>query len=406
MQDNEHLTEHKLFIFNPTSEMAIANGEIAWQPNRTLQQFEKDLELLPYIFAESHDSIVVNELPSSNFLDLLKVIKDINPSFIRKSELKNIVNSVDFGNLSLQPWGWSPAAHHILKPLKELTSNAFKNSPNNTWKNTHKKIVSRQFSSEILSTITHKSPAFPFLPQNLQPKTCHTIKDITDQIKNWGQIVLKAPWSSSGRGVQMLRHAKLNESNKQWISGIIKQQGYIMVEPLLDKLQDFSLQFFINSDEIEFLGVGKFSTNSNGQYISNTLNPQTQFIEKILRIEKLVGQTTKALKKLDIQDHYEGFAGIDLMTIQVEDNVLIHPCVEVNWRYNMGLVALQLQKLIHPEAKGKFCVHFNPKKTFSIFSKEALSQYPVKLKNGLPRKGFYPLSDSEKAISGAYIILE
>ena len=403
MQSIEHIQERQLFLFNPTSEMAIANGEIAWQPNQTLQQFEKDLELLPYLFAKDNDILIVDEIPSKKFINKLKTIKDCSPEFIRKSEIRNNFN---LQNLSLQPWGWSPAAHHFLKPLKSKTSEKFRKSLNYQWDKQHKEIVSRQFSTKILNTIISKNPSFQYLPIDRQPLKCSSIIEVEMLSQKWGKIVLKAPWSSSGRGVQMLRQADLNASNRQWISGIIKQQGYIMVEPLLEKQEDFSLQFHISPKGIQFLGVGKFNTNSNGQYIDNLLNPSTQFIKNIIPIEDLVSHVSLALESLNTKSLYEGFAGVDLMTIKDENESLIHPCVEVNWRYNMGLVALQLQKLIHPEAKGKFSVFFNPKKRFREYADEAIKKYPIQQKNGKLIHGFVPLSDPDKSVSGAYILLD
>jgi hypothetical protein len=386
--------------------MAIANGEVAWQPNRILQQFEKDLELLPYIFAQSEDYIIVSELPENEFLNSLKTIKNISPNYIPKSRLKDEKAFQNHQNINLQPWGWSPVAHHLLNSLKSKTSQSFRNSLNFIWKEKLKEIVSRKFSAIILNSICNKNPSMPYTPKSLHPVSIDNVNKIEEYVRKWNQVVLKAPWSSSGRGVQMLRYAEINKSNKQWVSGVIKQQGFIMIEPLLDKIEDFSLQFHISPKKIEFLGVGKFETNTNGQYISNTINPDTQFIEKIVPLERLVLQITDALKLKKIQESYEGYAGFDLMTINYNNQVLIQPCVEINWRYNMGLVALQLQKLIHPQAKGTFGVHFHPKKSFISFADEKRKEYPLTLKNNLPFKGFFPLSNPQNAISGAFFILD
>jgi hypothetical protein len=406
LKNHIQYTEPKLFLFNPTSEMAIANGEVAWQPNRILQQFEKDLELLPYIFAQNNDYIVVNDLPASGFLNTLRLIRNISPTYLLKATLKDEHIIQKFKNLDLQPWGWSPASHHLLKNLKQNCSNAFRISPNYKWNNSHKNIVSRKFSTKLLSEIINKNPTAPYIPERLHPKATSSISEIQDYINQWNQVVLKAPWSSSGRGVQMLRYAELNKSNIQWISGIIKQQGFIMIEPLLEKLEDFSLQFHISQTEIQFLGVGKFETNTNGQYVSNKLNPETQFIEDVIHVDQLTQHIINILKQEKIQEKYEGYAGFDLMTIQYENHTLIHPCVEVNWRYNMGLVALQLQKLIHPQAKGEFSVFFDPKRKFKHFAEKALQKHPIEKIGSRLIKGFVPLSDPEKSVSGAYILLD
>ncbi|HOI48862.1 MAG TPA: hypothetical protein PK167_06130, partial [Prolixibacteraceae bacterium] len=60
-----------VYLFNPTCEMAIANGTVSWQPNRLLQQMETDLGNLPQFFAAETDVVLVKRLPGKAFTDTL-----------------------------------------------------------------------------------------------------------------------------------------------------------------------------------------------------------------------------------------------------------------------------------------------------------------------------------------------
>ena len=54
------------------------------------------------------------------------------------------------------------------------------------------------------------------------------------------RIVLKAPWSSSGRGLMLC-----GSPNAQgWIKNTLKAQGSVVVEKLLQKVADFALEFW------------------------------------------------------------------------------------------------------------------------------------------------------------------
>ncbi len=399
------MKNQELFIFNPTCEMEIANGEFSWQPNKTLRQFERDLQYLPLLFAKKGDILVVHNEPSPIFQNWMNVIDIPEVYYVPEKNLLSpeVANIYKPGKLS--PWGWSPAIHHKLQYLKPGTAEQFQNSPSSNWEKWHKNHYSRSTSLQILKDITSTHKEADLLPESLHPQVVKTVEGVKNCFNQWSQIVLKSPWSSSGRGVQMLRYGELNKSNVQWINSILKQQGYIMVEPLLEKLTDLSMHFHISPESIQYLGFGKFTTNKNGQYQNNIIRPQKNERDFPIPLKKLYVWLINSFESLNIQQKYEGYAGVDLMGLKLGNKTIVHPCVEVNWRFNMGLVALQLEKFIHPEAHGKFSVFFEPGSDFKSFHKKMTKACPLQKKNQLPFKGYFPLSDPEKAKSGAYVHL-
>ena len=44
-----------IFYFNPTCELAIANGSFSYMPPRLLRDFEQDCASLPFLFASPND---------------------------------------------------------------------------------------------------------------------------------------------------------------------------------------------------------------------------------------------------------------------------------------------------------------------------------------------------------------
>ena len=123
-----------IYLFNPTCEYAVANGSANWQPNLLLQKMEADLSALPMFFAKPNDYVLVDRIPSAEFIKTLKQIDFEIPNFITK---KDAINNTDFINLpknKLLPWGWSPSAHKFLFPLKESCTASFRQSPVFEWK--------------------------------------------------------------------------------------------------------------------------------------------------------------------------------------------------------------------------------------------------------------------------------
>ena len=397
-----------IFFFNPTCEMAIANGTVSYMPNRTLTQFEKELGSLPQFFARPNDIVLVHQLPDTHFLNNLEQTGLKTPQFC---EIKNALKEPAFISQPkglLRPWGWSPRAHHLLSPLKNSCNSQFKSLPNANWHTEHKQLYSRSTALDILKKIVERDNNKNYLPMSLMPTICHTISQVEDKMKQWGQIVVKAPWSSSGRGLQVLRHQSLHPSVIQWIGGILKGQGYVMVEPWLDKVMDYSLHFYITPGcDLKQLGPAYFFTNSNGQYQGNYLGGAPDHMPK-LPLDILTRDVAKAIKQSPLMHNYSGYFGVDgIMFRNSQNQLLIHPCLEINLRYTMGTLSLFLEKKIHPLAKGTFEIYFQGGKTFDKFHEQMRENYPFQSTDGLWRKGYFPLvSPYSSKIFGAYILLK
>ncbi len=406
MQQNPNI-----FIYNPTCEIAIANGTVSFMPNKTLQQFEQDLDMLPLYFATSGDYVLVHQIPGKKFLQQLQSAGVDLPFFKNRNDA---VNDADFLNMpkqSLQPWGWSAAIHHLLKEMKPSCSKSFLNQPNAYWKVEHKEFYSRKKALEVLKIILNNNITDNFIASQQTGKICTSITEIKEFLQEHSQIVIKTPWSSSGRGLQVLRKNYLNQSIIQWINGSLKEQRYLITEPLLNKIADFSLQFHINQQgDISFLGNAYFTTNSNGQYAGNILGHTPDIIQQYIsqeQISALAEQVAKALKNAHFPDNYCGFLGVDCLLFQDNNSIRIHPCLEINLRYNMGILGCFLNKYLHCNTKGEFKIYFQPKRSFADFNAEMEKKYPFKMENGKWKKGYLPLTaPAPEKQFGAYVILE
>jgi hypothetical protein len=386
----------RIYYFNPTCELAVANGSFSYMPPLLLQKMERDLALLPFVFATKDDFLLAEILPSNKFIQQLKDWGFKVPKFRTLSELEAMPPDTFE---SICPWGWSPAAHFKLKNLKDKCSGKFKLNPTFKWQQIHQSLFERSTSLNFLIDILDNYQQSWFITKSLTGVKVTSIEEIEQLINNIQALVLKAPLSSSGRGIQIIRKNSLNNSNKTWISGVIKQQNYLIAEPLLEKLADLSFQFRITDcAEIDYLGFTFFETNSNGQYKGSFINHVIAdfFPDRCVNdIEDMINKTAQiigeVLKTSQYADLHRGFLGVDALIFQYEQQLRIQPCIEINCRMNMGILTLLIQNHICKEVKGKFELFYGQNGDFQLFAKREQELNPPVMKDGKISSGFFPL---------------
>ena len=74
-----------VFYFNPTCELAVANGEFSYMPPKLLREFEEDCSILPFVFATPDDVVLTDKKPSAAFTKKLTEAGFELPDLDRKS---------------------------------------------------------------------------------------------------------------------------------------------------------------------------------------------------------------------------------------------------------------------------------------------------------------------------------
>lgn len=402
-----------IFLFNPTCEYAVANGNATWHPNQLLQKMEFDLATLPLFLAKPEDYILVDKLPSPNFIESLKSLQIQIPNFILKRESTTNQHFISQPKNKLLPWGWSPAAHKLLSPLKQFCSNEFKNSPVSNWQSEYRNLYSKKFSLGILEKLLAEINADYLLPSHLMTEICTTQNEFEILLKRWGKLMIKAPWSSSGRGLQPIKKEYIHPKLWEKLLGIVKDQGYAIAEPFLNKALDLAFEFELTKGKVKYLGISNFTADSNGQYQGNYLNglPDGLSNEIVAFAElipgKIINPLIKIIESSDLAKSYEGIFGVDTLIFWDDKNELkINPCLEINVRQNMGLLSFHFEKLIHSEKKGMFRTYYNPGTTFLQFKNEMELTNPLKIINHKIESGFFALTEAcENTSFGAYLIV-
>lgn len=335
-----------LFLFNPDCELAIANGSPFYMAPGNIIKMADDLAYLAAYLAGEGDYVLIRQFPEKPFLEFMTGLLgyDCRPVDWEEAEQAEIIQA--------EPWGWSP------KACKQLSG--FTGTP--VWHTDRKEWYSRKKAKELLGEMVEE---LPFTEKYIVPKIVCSVEE-TEQNMDEGRYILKAPWSSSGRGLLAVEFP-LTSKDKQWLSGMFRRQGYMMLEKKLDKILDFAMEFQVKAGgQIAFIGLSAFKTGENGEYRGNYIGSQTCIQEQVgnyvdvSMIEQIKNYLIRALPEL--LPEYRGNLGVDMMIYRNEENhYKVQPCVEINLRNNMGIVALEIsRKCLAEHAKGYFAVNYYP----------------------------------------------
>jgi hypothetical protein len=404
-----------LYYFNPTCELAVANGSAYYTAPEKLRLFEQELSCLPAYLAQPNDIILVPEHIPHDFLESIMEVGFIMPKFMTMDDLISFSDCEGKKIDRLFPWGWSPAAHHFLSPLKSFCSISFLQSAVSSWKPIHRELYGRKAGLAILKSVIGLTN-YDWLPSVDEiPTICESHDEIIRFQEKWKQIVVKAPWSSSGKGLQVLRDKEYNRTNRQIISGMLKQQGFVTVGPWHKKLIDLSFQFFsYGNGQIEYKGLTSFSTDHLGRYLGNYIEEIPRNLDRDL-LDFLLDKKEKVKKLLsDVLDNsayatdYYGWFGVDAIIFRSESGDLVfHPCIEINCRFTMGAITLNLRNHILESSTGKFMIYRGEQGLFSDFCNKMNHEHSLEVFGKKINHGFLPLTPFGKETKfGAYMMVK
>ena len=324
-----------IHYFNPGHEAAVLADSPFYHTPAMVVKMQQDLAFLPFCYAEPDDYIFV---PRDHYDDsTLQLLKG---------------QTVDL-------WGLSKQAIHF---FEQFSKKYDLNLVIPEWNDKYKELCSREFSAFCLASLVEEIPG---IAKDIIPVFYFDLSEIEYMNRNTpDQLLVKSPYSSSGRGLLWLEKPELSRSSRQIIGGMLKKQGKVSVEKVLEKSIDFSMQF----DSDKFLGYSIFFTDSKGAYDCTSLASQKR-MEVFLKdcVEpRLLYTVRRKLQKLireKILPYYSGNIGVDMMIYEIgEDNYYLHPCVEINLRKSMGYVSLKIfEKLGQPNWRGYFTVKYNTK---------------------------------------------
>jgi len=210
--------------------------------------------------------------------------------------------------------------------------------------------------------------------------------------------VFKAPWSSSGKGLCWVTDSFPTRA-LSWCRNVESKQGSIIGEQAFDNVQDLAMEFKCSNGKASFEGYSLFRTHNHGKYKGNTLasdNSIFQIITEYIVPDFLLKIQKKMIEFIEreIAPYFSGYLGIDMLVYNKNGEHFLHPCVEINLRMTMGLVArLFYDKFVDPRCSGHFYTDYFPssKELENDHIQRSLSM-PLKTTNSLITSGYLSLS--------------
>ena len=392
--------EH-LYLFAPENDMALAFGKEHYTPTPAARKIADDLSLLPLWYAAERGAYVWSKQAVTptmqKVLDTLRVTTRATAS----------LEGLDTASVVCHPWGWSKYIAHRFS----RAGVAAHRLPNAESLEKLRQISGRATTRAIIRSLTEdvKNHVFPALPEILR-----TENDVKNYLSSQPASILKAPWSSSGRGI-LRADSNSNAAILQAANGIIRKQGYIMGEPLYDKVQDFAMEFYSDGKAVGFAGYSLFQTDARGAYSGNLLANNRNIESRLSRYvpTTLLHAVQTALISVItpmVTPVYTGYFGVDMMIYRTaESQYLLNPCIELNLRMNMGVVArIIADSFLSDGCTGRYITEYaSSSSQLKQKQQELHAMYPLRISGNLIEEGFLPLTPIlPETRYAAYIIAE
>lgn len=377
-----------MYIFNPENDLALANFSPHFTAPASALKMRHDLAMLPIWYASDGAVIIAkSELNNKLFCKMRKLLP-INSSLISAAQVAG------FSHCNIKPWGWNPSLR------KEFIQ----------W-GVDEKLLLSICNLKLLRNYSSRENAVKLLNELRvdTPKICGQSYYYTDinQLLSYlssskGHQVLKMPYSGSGKGIVWLKSV-ITDKQTDWCRRVLKMQGGVVVEPVLNKVQDFAMEFEMSDHGIQFVGYSLFQSTSLGAYLGNLLLNDVEIEDRLsMYIERSLLLDLKDVLKNKLCSyfrHYRGYLGVDMMVCKTEAGTYqLQPCVEVNMRMNMGIVAHRIhERFVCPNSTGLFSINFYKKEGEAQSNSLTMqAEHPLVIKGGKIKSGYLALTPIDK----------
>ncbi len=404
--------------------MALACGDSYYMPPASARRMAADLSVLPAWHAAPGDAVLTDTLLHG------EQVKNLSPLL----PAVEFVTGLSSSYTKISPWGWNPS---LLRRLREagitnqacLTDEEMKRI---------RELSGRQTAVHVLSAIRkkkwlHSASAvseydcvmedFLTLPEGTDTNVpfvgesflFHTENEVESFVRSHPSAVLKSPWSGSGRGIQYTS-GEFTRPLKGWVQHVLHTQQAVVGEPFYDKVKDFAMEFFSNGKgEVRFIGYSLFETDKRGIYKENLLATDDDILGKLSAY--VPASVFRLLcRRLTIElahtiGEYEGYLGVDMMicrTPLAKTGYAIHPCVEINLRMNMGVVARMVyDRYVCDRVQGRYIIEYYTSPGEAEQADRSLRlQHPLLIEEGRIKSGYLSLTPiGQQTAYQAYILI-
>jgi uncharacterized ferritin-like protein (DUF455 family) len=435
-----------VFVFNPSAEGHIAHGK-SFTPAKHQTMLASDLANLPQFLCRSDDIVLVAKRPSVEFLSAVKDAGFPLPEFVELKEGRIDPSGSLCGRKigSLRPWAWGPDSLELLEPLfPNVTGEA--RAPSQRFNERIARLYSKAWSANFLRTVLARSrggnEAYPPesegrllpAPTAAEPWLCaedeagvavDTLEAALEAIaairrRGHHRVVAKEAHGLAGHNAIRLWEPEVLAAQQRWLAHALQDGRQVVIEPWLERELDFSVQLEMGSRGLKLCGYTGLINDRKGQFQANwaaancdrripatvaTLFREPADISGL--IQRLYGDIFSLLEAELQRVGFVGPVGIDAFVYRTpQGGFRLKPVVEINPRYTMGRLILELMKQTCPGSCGLFRLLSRTQARaegfadFAAYARSLSERFPLRLE-GEPgpkiREGALCLNDPGQA---------
>ncbi len=412
--------------FNPEAEHFAAQNADSPGPQRATS-LQSDCAFLPAFLSRQDDILIMAKPPAPEFLQSIRSygfhLPEILPS--KPTSTGERAPELDRKIGDLRPWAWTPDSLSFFENTLPAVTRPI--DPASRWHSGIRALFSKTWSAAWGKALARQTAQLDWVAQDdIYGRRVSDLAALRQTRQDfaatgYADIVCKAPFGTAANGLRcLLAGESIAPPLLQWLEQIISQQGSLIVEPWLERVFDFSVQFEMRPQGLKLVGYTRLENNRRGQFkgiLTNAfckgLSPElVRFLME--RIEGrprlyhfyetiLAPQLYEALQAV----HFSGPLGLDAFVYRAPDGTLqLKPVVELNPRYTMGRIAHELGQHNAARSVGRFQILTKSQlrqtgcASFAEWCRRLSEAHPVQLTTeASPRilRGSFPLCDPNTA---------
>jgi uncharacterized ferritin-like protein (DUF455 family) len=214
------------------------------------------------------------------------------------------------------------------------------------------------------------------------------------------KIIIKEALGLAGSNAIRLFEPEILETHSRWIVKTVENGRQLVVEPWLERELDFSVQLEMTGDGLKLCGYTGLINDAKGQFQANVALPghQKKIPANLIalfpeppdiaqRLHALYANIFALLEEELRRANYSGPVGIDAFAYRdVDGQIRLKPIVEINPRYTMGRLTVELMKHAAPGSRGLFRLIGRKQALvegfadFSAYARSLIEKFPIQLK--------------------------
>jgi hypothetical protein len=376
-------------LFNPFTEGRLSEGK-QFNPTKLQAQLARDLEHLPQFLCRQDDVILTSRKPSVAFLSRLKDAGFPLPEFVEcegapgfqsvTESSRTVLRQLGARKLGpLRPWAWGPDSWELLQPL--FASVTGEQRPpaarfNDGLARLYAKSWSANFLRQLLAKGVTGTGAFPKdclcteqevgVPVRSRAEAMAAIAAI--RTRGHHPVVVKQSFGVAGSNALRLLEPDLLPAQLRWLDRAFARGQEVVVEPWLDRLADFSAQLEMTPQGLKLFGYTGLVNDLRGQFVANYAEAHHHKRVPAAVVSLFAGHPdisgrllalyAEVFARLEAELRavdFRGPLGLDALVYRDRTGrASLKPVVEINPRYTMGRVLVELMRQTSQNSAGVF----------------------------------------------------